>query len=91
MNRKYRIIFFGIVLGTLTFTSWAIFSIQELNEWSSVREGDRIRLPEPQLQGMSLDEALMRVYLATEFSNDSYAETTLRNSSRYLIIFYPPD
>jgi hypothetical protein len=90
LNRRNRIIFFGIVIGALTFTSWAIFSMRGLNEWSSVPTGDIISLPEPRLQGLSLDEALMRAYLATEFSNDAYAETTLRNSSWYLIIFYSP-
>jgi len=82
-------IFFGIIMGTLTITSWVLFSIRELSEWSSTPDGDIISLPEPQLQGMSLDEALMRIYLVTEFSNDIYTETTLINSSRHLIIFIP--
>ena len=80
-------IFFGIIMGTLTLASWAVFSIRELSEWSSTPEGDIIRLPEPQLQGMSLDEALMRAYLATEFSNDTQVELAPLNSSSYLIVF----
>lgn len=89
LNRRNRMIFFGIIMGTLTLTSWKLLSIRELTERSSIPAGDIISLPEPQLQGMSLEEALMRAYLATEFSNDTYAETTLRNSSRHLIIFNP--
>ncbi|GAH13166.1 unnamed protein product, partial [marine sediment metagenome] len=88
LNRKSRMIFFGIIIGTLTLTSWALFSIRELSERSSTPVGDIINLPEPQLQGMSLEEALMRAYLTTEFSNYTYAETTLRNSSSHQIISY---
>ena len=88
LNRRTRMIFFGIILGTLTLASWTIFSLRNLNECRFTPAGDLIRVPEPELQGMSVDETLMHAYLAQEFSNDTYIESSLQNSSKHQIIFY---